>query len=52
MEGSTWLYLCWHPVSGRICTGPSPGRGAAAEAFSFGEDNACKPHDHEDEEKK
>lgn len=38
MDSSTWLYLCWHPVSGRICTGPSPDRGAAAEAFSFGED--------------
>ncbi|KAL0055410.1 hypothetical protein WJX82_000207 [Trebouxia sp. C0006] len=37
VDASTWLYLCWHPVSGRICTGPSPDRGAAAEAFSFGE---------------
>ena len=36
LDGDTWLYLCWHPVSGRICTGPQPARGTAAEAFSFG----------------
>ncbi|KAL3139492.1 hypothetical protein ABBQ38_003816 [Trebouxia sp. C0009 RCD-2024] len=36
-QGDTWLYLSWHPVSGRICTGPQPARGTAAEAFSFGE---------------
>lgn len=37
LQGDTWLYLSWHPVSGRICTGPQPARGTAAEAFSFGE---------------
>ena len=43
LEASTWLHLCWHPVSGRICTGPSPQRGAAAEAFSFGKLVSTQP---------
>ena len=47
LDQSTWLYLCWHPVSGRICTGPPPERGAAAEAFSFGNDFGLFPRNHQ-----
>ncbi len=31
-----WLWVCWEPVLARICIGPPPQRGAAAESFTFG----------------
>lgn len=37
LNANGWLQLSWHPVVGRVSlTGP-PGRGNAAEMFSFGE---------------
>lgn len=33
---SAWLWICWEPVHARLCMGPAPPRGAASEAYTFG----------------
>ncbi|KAK9823179.1 hypothetical protein WJX72_000857 [[Myrmecia] bisecta] len=42
VERKGWLHLSWHQAAGRLCTGPPPERGAAAEAFAFGEQMAAQ----------
>ncbi|KAK9848333.1 hypothetical protein WJX84_002062 [Apatococcus fuscideae] len=37
VSASGWLHISWHPTSFHLCMGPPPVRGAASEAFSFGE---------------
>ncbi|GAQ80351.1 hypothetical protein KFL_000520210 [Klebsormidium nitens] len=37
LEQNGWLYLCWHPVAARLCTGGAPPVSPSADGFSFGE---------------
>lgn len=32
-DAKGWLHLCWHPRAARVCIGPEPTRGQAAEAY-------------------
>jgi hypothetical protein len=32
-----WLFLSWHPVAARVCTGAAPDRGEASSSYPFAE---------------